>query len=74
MIRKAFIRPRTHPGITRCPATHSSDPAKAQATPASIIEIISAGTWRIAAIVKSTTTMMVMAMEVIAFGETRALR
>src|SRR5262245_13016070 len=39
IIRNAFIRPRTHPGITRCPATQSSDPTSAQATPASVVDL-----------------------------------
>ena len=56
IIRKAFIRPRTHPGITRCPATQSSDPASAQATPANAVDTIKAGTWRMSAIEKRTTT------------------
>ena len=56
IIRNAFIRPRTHPGITRCPATQSSDPASAQATPANLVETIKAGTWRMNAIAKTTAT------------------
>ena len=34
------MRPRTHPGITRCPATQISDPARAQATPAKVAKTI----------------------------------
>ena len=69
-----FIRPRTHPGITRCPATQSSDPAIAQATPASAAHAIKAGTWRMNAIANSTTATIAIAIEVIAFAETRGLR
>ena len=43
MIWNAFIRPRTHPGITRCPATQSSDPASDQATPARNAQSIKVG-------------------------------
>ena len=74
IIRNAFIRPRTHPGITRCPATQSSDPASAQATPASVVDTIKAGTWRMNAIENSTTATIAIAIEVIAFAEIRCLR
>ena len=43
-IWKEFIRPRTQPGITRCPATQISDPTNAQAMPASAAQIIKADT------------------------------
>jgi hypothetical protein len=69
-----FIRPRTQPGMTRCPATQSSDPTIAQATPASAAHAIKAGTWRMNAIANSTTATITMAIEVIAFAETRGLR
>ena len=68
IIRNAFIRPRTHPGITRCPATQSSDPASAQATPANVVETIKAGTWRMIAMEERTTTIIAIEIEVIAFG------
>ena len=68
-----FIRPRTHPGITRCPATQISDPTIAQATPASAAHTIKAGTWRMNAIASSTTATIAMAIEVIAFAEARGL-
>jgi hypothetical protein len=74
MIWNAFIRPRTHPGITRCPATQSSDPASDQATPARNAQSIKVGSWRRKANASSTTSMIDMEIEVIAFCEIRALR
>ncbi len=69
MIWKEFILPRTHPGMTRCPATHSSDPAKAQATPATAAHAIRTGSMRMKVNASSTTIIKVIAREVIAFGE-----
>ena len=68
------MRPRTHPGITRCPATQSSEPASAQATPANAVDIIKAGTWRMTDIEIRTTIIIAIAVEIIAFVESRSLR
>ena len=74
MIWKAFIRPRTQPGITRCPATQNSDPASAQAAPASVAQVIKAGSPRIRASAKRTATNIAMEIDVIPFGEVRCLK
>ena len=74
IIWNPFIRPRTHAGITRCPANQISDPASAQATPASVAHTITVGSWRMKVMVSSTAAIIAIAIEVIAFGEIRSLR
>jgi hypothetical protein len=63
-----------HPGITRCPATQSSDPASAQATPANAAHAIKTGSWGVKDITRRTTAIIATEIEVIAFDEVRSLR
>lgn len=74
MIIRAFKRPRTHAGVTRCPANQNSDAAIAQATPAMANVIIRAGGLRTSASARRTTAAIPIAIEVMTFGEVRFLR